>query len=238
MAWLRSREKAPETWSARRRKSRRIRKKRTSSVIRAVSAICDKCNIEKTAIGETIDRIVIFIYYLRHVRNQYSFYTIASLVAWRSLICKIQFYCISYFTIIHLHTVKGIILTASTRNLTRWIYIGRLMYVYWKCFSFNFADKIQKKYQHLGHQVLMVVLEKDRRGLGISLAGHKDRNRMAVFICGLNPKGAAYKNGGLLIGDEILEVVYLTLFFRFLRLTIYDRGSPYDRPQRLLRQVV
>lgn len=52
----------------------------------------------------------------------------------------------------------------------------------------------------------MVTLEKDRRGLGISLAGHKDRNRMAVFVCGLNPKGAAHKNGGLHIGDEILEV--------------------------------
>lgn len=68
------------------------------------------------------------------------------------------------------------------------------------------AKKIQKKYQRLGHKVLMVTIEKDRRGLGISLAGHKDRNRMAVFICGLNPKGAAHKNGGLLIGDEILEV--------------------------------
>ncbi|KAG5314642.1 INAD protein, partial [Pseudoatta argentina] len=66
--------------------------------------------------------------------------------------------------------------------------------------------KVQKRYQNLGHRVLMVILEKDRRGLGISLAGHKDRNRMAVFICGLNPKGAAHKNGGLLIGDEILEV--------------------------------
>ncbi|XP_011881700.1 PREDICTED: uncharacterized protein LOC105569668 [Vollenhovia emeryi] len=68
------------------------------------------------------------------------------------------------------------------------------------------AMKIQKKYRNLGHKVLMVTVEKDRRGLGISLAGHKDRNRMAVFICGLNPKGPAHKNGGLLIGDEILEI--------------------------------
>lgn len=52
----------------------------------------------------------------------------------------------------------------------------------------------------------MVKLEKNRRGLGISIAGHKDRNKMAVFICGLNPKGAAFQNGGLKIGDEILEV--------------------------------
>ncbi|XP_020285620.1 uncharacterized protein LOC109855592 isoform X2 [Pseudomyrmex gracilis] len=68
------------------------------------------------------------------------------------------------------------------------------------------AMKIQKRYHNLGHKVLMVVLEKDRSGLGISLAGHKDRNRMAVFICGLNPKGVAYKNGKLAIGDEILEI--------------------------------
>jgi len=82
----------------------------------------------------------------------------------------------------------------------------------------------------------MVTLEKDRRGLGISLAGHKDRNRMAVFICGLNPKGAAHKNGGLLIGDEILEVgISLPLcFFPFLRCAIYDHGSPRLLPRRVV----
>uniref|UniRef100_V9IL98 Multiple PDZ domain protein n=3 Tax=Apis cerana TaxID=7461 RepID=V9IL98_APICE len=66
--------------------------------------------------------------------------------------------------------------------------------------------KIQKKYQSLGHKVILVQVEKDRRGLGISLAGHKDRNRMAVFVCGLNPKGAAHKTGEISVGDEILEV--------------------------------
>lgn len=76
-----------------------------------------------------------------------------------------------------------------------------------------FTVKIQKKYHNLGHKVLMVVLEKDRRGLGISLAGHKDRNRMAVFVCGLNPKGVAHKNGRLNIGDEILEVGTLLVPF-------------------------
>ncbi|XP_014610897.1 PREDICTED: uncharacterized protein LOC106790479 isoform X3 [Polistes canadensis] len=66
--------------------------------------------------------------------------------------------------------------------------------------------KIQKKYHNLGHKVLMVKVEKERGSLGISLAGHKDRNRMAVFICGINPNGAAHKVGGLAVGDEILEV--------------------------------
>jgi len=86
--------------------------------------------------------------------------------------------------------------------------------------------------------VLMVVLEKDRRGLGISLAGHKDRNRMAVFICGLNPKGVAHKNGGLLIGDEILEVgISYLLPSHFYDLPFTTCGSPHDSSRRLLRQL-
>lgn len=41
--------------------------------------------------------------------------------------------------------------------------------------------------------------------IGISLAGHRDRNKMACFVAGINPKGIA-SAGGLEIGDEILEV--------------------------------
>ncbi|KAG5875316.1 hypothetical protein JTB14_016903 [Gonioctena quinquepunctata] len=52
----------------------------------------------------------------------------------------------------------------------------------------------------------MVQLERSSQGLGLSLAGHKDRNCMAVFVCGLNPKGVAFKAGSIQIGDEILEV--------------------------------
>lgn len=71
---------------------------------------------------------------------------------------------------------------------------------------FLVADKVKKKYANLGHTILMVQLERSSQGLGLSLAGHKDRNCMAVFVCGLNPNGAAYKTGGIQIGDEILEV--------------------------------
>lgn len=74
--------------------------------------------------------------------------------------------------------------------------------------------KIQKKYHSLGHKVILVQVEKDRRGLGISLAGHKDRNRMAVFVCGLNPKGAAHKTGEISVGDEILEVNF-SIFYTY-----------------------
>lgn len=65
---------------------------------------------------------------------------------------------------------------------------------------------MKKKYASLGHTVLMVQLERTSQGLGLSLAGHKDRSCMAVFVCGLNPNGAAFKTGGIQIGDEILEV--------------------------------
>lgn len=69
-----------------------------------------------------------------------------------------------------------------------------------------FADKVKKKYGSLGESVLVYQLERNHKGLGISLAGHKDRTKMAVYVCGLNPHGSAAKNGGLQVGDEILEV--------------------------------
>lgn len=44
--------------------------------------------------------------------------------------------------------------------------------------------------------------------IGISLAGHRDRNKMACFVAGINPKGVA-KQCDLEVGDEILEVSFL-----------------------------
>ena len=42
-------------------------------------------------------------------------------------------------------------------------------------------------------------------GFGLALAGHTNRNRMGTFICGINPKGAAFENGQLKVGDELLK---------------------------------
>lgn len=75
------------------------------------------------------------------------------------------------------------------------------------------ADKVKKKYGSQGHSVLAVQLERGRQGLGLSLAGHKDRSRMAVFVCGLNPNGAASRSGGIQVGDEILEVTSQILLY-------------------------
>ncbi|KAI5707630.1 hypothetical protein M8J77_006216 [Diaphorina citri] len=71
----------------------------------------------------------------------------------------------------------------------------------------NFSsDKVKKKYGSLGPDLVVVTLERSHTGLGISLAGHKDRTKMAVFVCGLNPSGSASKTGSVLVGDELLEV--------------------------------
>ncbi|XP_050740153.1 multiple PDZ domain protein-like isoform X3 [Eriocheir sinensis] len=67
-------------------------------------------------------------------------------------------------------------------------------------------EKIQKKYGDLKGEVVVVELQKGANGLGISLAGNKDRTVMSAFVCGLNPNGNAFKDGRIKVGDEVLEV--------------------------------
>ncbi|KAI5693397.1 hypothetical protein M8J75_015359 [Diaphorina citri] len=66
-------------------------------------------------------------------------------------------------------------------------------------------DKVKKKYGSLGPDLVVVTLERSHTGLGISLAGHKDRTKMAVFVCGLNPSGSASKTGSVLVGMNCLR---------------------------------
>ncbi|KAM3958724.1 LOW QUALITY PROTEIN: multiple PDZ domain protein [Aphomia sociella] len=78
------------------------------------------------------------------------------------------------------------------------------------------SNKIRKKYANLGDSVVAVKLERSpKAGLGLSLAGHRDRSRMAVFVCGLHPAGAAAKaSPPVKVGDEILEVNGIVLHGR------------------------
>ncbi|KAI5693398.1 hypothetical protein M8J75_015359 [Diaphorina citri] len=66
-------------------------------------------------------------------------------------------------------------------------------------------NKVKKKYGSLGPDLVVVTLERSHTGLGISLAGHKDRTKMAVFVCGLNPSGSASKTGSVLVGMNCLR---------------------------------
>lgn len=55
----------------------------------------------------------------------------------------------------------------------------------------------------------MIELEKGKTGLGLSLAGNRDRSRMSVFVVGIDPNGAAGEDGRMVVGDELLEVSHL-----------------------------
>lgn len=73
-------------------------------------------------------------------------------------------------------------------------------------------EKIMQRYGNLPGELHMIELEKGKTGLGLSLAGNKDRSRMSVFIVGIDPNGAAGKDGRLQIADELLEVSSCNLY--------------------------
>ncbi|XP_042566403.1 multiple PDZ domain protein isoform X3 [Clupea harengus] len=66
--------------------------------------------------------------------------------------------------------------------------------------------KMSQRYGSLPGVLHMIELEKGKMGLGLSLAGNRDRSRMSVFVVGIDPSGAAGRDGRLLVGDELLEI--------------------------------
>ncbi|XP_059618420.1 inactivation-no-after-potential D protein isoform X2 [Phlebotomus argentipes] len=73
--------------------------------------------------------------------------------------------------------------------------------------------KLRKRYGGLGTVIQHQLAKTEKGSMGISLAGHRDRNKMACFIAGINPKGLAAKSD-LKVGDEILEVNGIVLHGR------------------------
>ncbi|XP_051992312.1 LOW QUALITY PROTEIN: multiple PDZ domain protein-like [Xyrauchen texanus] len=74
--------------------------------------------------------------------------------------------------------------------------------------------KVTERYGRLPGQLHMIELEKGRTGLGLSLAGNRDRSRMSVFIVGIDPSGAAGRDGRIAVGDELLEINGQVLYGR------------------------
>ncbi|XP_051285453.1 multiple PDZ domain protein isoform X6 [Dicentrarchus labrax] len=72
-------------------------------------------------------------------------------------------------------------------------------------FGYNWKNIIQR-YGSLPGVLHMIELEKGKTGLGLSLAGNRDRSRMSVFVVGIDPNGAAGKDGRMVVGDELLEI--------------------------------
>ncbi|XP_060069918.1 multiple PDZ domain protein-like, partial [Ylistrum balloti] len=74
--------------------------------------------------------------------------------------------------------------------------------------------RIQRRYGDLTGALHLVDLKKAGNGLGISLAGNKDRNTMSVFVAGIQPESVAWRDGRIHVGDELLEVNGQVLYGR------------------------
>lgn len=68
------------------------------------------------------------------------------------------------------------------------------------------SEVIRQRYADLPGELLIVELEKDRNGLGLSLAGNRDRSCMSIFVVGIAAGGPAGRDGHIRVGDELLEV--------------------------------
>jgi multiple PDZ domain protein len=54
---------------------------------------------------------------------------------------------------------------------------------------------VSAKYNDLDGSIQLVELQRGAAGLGLSLAGNRDRKKMSVFVCGLHPRGSAFIDG-------------------------------------------
>ncbi|KAK1806079.1 hypothetical protein P4O66_013126, partial [Electrophorus voltai] len=75
-------------------------------------------------------------------------------------------------------------------------------------------EGIRQKYGELVGDLLLVELEKDGQGLGLSLAGNRDRSCINIFVVGIAPGGPAGRDGRIRIGDELLEINNQVLYGR------------------------
>ncbi|XP_018409340.1 PREDICTED: inaD-like protein [Nanorana parkeri] len=73
-------------------------------------------------------------------------------------------------------------------------------------------EKISQRYAELPGELHIVELEKEKNGLGLSLAGNKDRSQMSIFVVAINPDGPAGRDGRIQVGDELLELNNNILF--------------------------
>ncbi|XP_075037890.1 inaD-like protein isoform X2 [Mixophyes fleayi] len=73
-------------------------------------------------------------------------------------------------------------------------------------------ENIRQRYADLPGELQIVELEKEKNGLGLSLAGNKDRSLMSIFVVAINPDGPAGRDGRIQVGDELLELNNQILF--------------------------
>lgn len=70
-------------------------------------------------------------------------------------------------------------------------------------FSEDENEMEEENWENLQGEVISLTLEQNNYGLGLSLAGHKDRETMRTYICGIHPRGMAHQSGLLKAGATI-----------------------------------
>ena len=87
--------------------------------------------------------------------------------------------------------------------------------------SCTFVEKIRAKYADLKGELLRIRLDAPPQtgALGLMLAGNRDRDKMSVFVVGVQPDSPFVATAGgqrcIRIGDELLEVLQYISCFRF-----------------------
>ncbi|OQV25881.1 Multiple PDZ domain protein [Hypsibius exemplaris] len=68
----------------------------------------------------------------------------------------------------------------------------------------SISRSVSQRYSHMSGEVIQLVVPRSSSGLGISLVGNKDRQKMSVFVYAVDDE--VMKDSEILVGDEILEV--------------------------------
>ena len=107
------------------------------------------------------------------------------------------------------------------------------------CSNDQLIDEILRLGNH-SNEVIQVdtQLERNEYGFGLALSGHKNRNMMGTFICGLHPKGAAAEEGSLHIGDELVKVIIILNIPHRYKSLYANNNSLYSTIQPLCFEIV
>lgn len=62
------------------------------------------------------------------------------------------------------------------------------------------------KYKGISGDIHVVELQKGSGGLGLGLAGNKDKSLQGIYVIAVDPNGAAARDGRIRVSDEILEI--------------------------------
>nr|XP_040570230.1 multiple PDZ domain protein-like isoform X3 [Lepeophtheirus salmonis] len=94
---------------------------------------------------------------------------------------------------------------------------------------------ITENFKCLQGEVVELRLRRNNFGFGMALSGHRDRNRMSTFICGLHPEGPAKASDKLMVGDELLKFHKTVVRGRcHLNVSAIIKKTPADIPVRVI----